>query len=158
MCLFLHISKRKQRRRTNSNGANGISLGISPKMSLSSKSPSSASFDTITSASEPDPDDPKDETIVENADEKRTWSWRIAKFALPVQLALIALFCAACFIEPHCCDGVNNFSWSLTPHLRYVRGPPPVWTNQLILSISIGILKTQMSRRHTNTDISNASR
>lgn len=101
-------------------------MGASPKMSLSSKSPSSASFDTITSASEPDPDDPKDETIVENADEKRTWSWRIAKFALPVQLALIALFCAACFIEPHCCDGVNNFSWSLTPHLRYVRGPPPV--------------------------------
>lgn len=85
-----------------------------------------ANFEPVTTASEPDPDDPKDETIVEDIDEKRTWSWRIAKYAFPVQLALIALFCAACFIEPHCCDGVNNFAWSLSPHLRYVRGPPPV--------------------------------
>lgn len=78
-------------------------------------------------ASQPDPDDPKDDTFtVQDADKHRTWSWRIAKFAVPVQLALIALFCAACLMEPHCCDGVNNFAWSLTPHLRYVRGPPPV--------------------------------
>lgn len=83
-------------------------------------------YDMMTTASEPDPDDPKDETIVEDADEKRTWSWRVAKYAVPVQLALIALFCAACFIEPHCCDGANNFAWSLSPHLRYVRGPPPI--------------------------------
>lgn len=84
------------------------------------------SFDSMTTASEPDPDDPKDETVVEDADEKRTWSWRFAKYAVPVQLALIALFCAACFIEPNCCDSTNSFAWSLSPHLRYVRGPPPV--------------------------------
>lgn len=93
----------------------------SPKLPLPIKT-----HEMATTASEPDPDDPKDETVVEDADEKRTWSWRIAKYAVPVQLALIALFVAACFIEPHCCDGVNNFSWSLTPHLRYVRGPPPI--------------------------------
>lgn len=126
-------SKRKQRRRTNSNGANGISLVGAQKMPLPSSSSMTQlpSFESVTSASEPDPDDPKDETVIEHADEKRTWGWRVARFAFPVQLALIALFCAACFIEPHCCDGVNNFSWSLTPHLRYVRGPPPVWTNKL---------------------------
>lgn len=123
--VFLFFcSKRKQRRRTNSSGANGILLLSSPKPS---SLPIAAASETVTTASEPDPDDPKDETIViEDAEEKRTWSWRIAKYALPVQLALIALFCAACFMEPNCCDGVNNFSWSLTPQLRYVRGPPPV--------------------------------
>lgn len=119
-------SKRKQRRRTNSNGANGILLAsASPKQA--SLPIAVTTYEKATTASEPDPDDPKDDTIVvEDADEKRTWSWRVAKYAVPVQLALIALFCAACFMEPHCCDGVNNFSWSLTPHLRYVRGPPPV--------------------------------
>lgn len=118
-------SKRKQRRRTNSNGANGILLAsASPKQA---PLPVAVTYEKAIAASEPDPDDPKDETIVlEDADEKRTWSWRLAKYAVPVQLALIALFCAACFMEPHCCDGVNNYSWSLTPHLRYVRGPPPV--------------------------------
>lgn len=117
-------SKRKQRRRTNSNGANGISLVALPRPS---PLPIAATYEKATAASQPEPDDPKDETIViEDANEKRTWSWRIAKYAVPVQLALIALFCAACFMEPNCCDGVNNFSWSLTPHLRYVRGPPPV--------------------------------
>lgn len=134
MCVFLsHLfhSKRKPRRRTNSNGANGISFMSTSKLPMAK-----AAYETATTASEPDPDDPKDETIVEDAEEERTWSWRIAKYAVPVQLALIALFCAACFLEPHCCDGVNNFSWSLTPHLRYVRGPPPIWTTEFIWSIS----------------------
>ncbi|XP_031626681.1 uncharacterized protein LOC116342976 [Contarinia nasturtii] len=115
-------NKRKQRRRTNSSGTNGISLMATPKMPLAV----SNQYDMMTTASEPDPDDPKDDTIVEDADEKGTWSWRVAKYAVPVQLALIALFCAACFMEPHCCDGANNFAWSLSPHLRYVRGPPPI--------------------------------
>lgn len=123
MCVFnFFCSKRKQRRRTNSSGTNGISLVTPQKLPLTTVT----NFDSMTTASEPDPDDPKDETIVEDANEKRTWSWRFAKYVVPVQLALIALFCAACFIEPHCCDGVNNFAWSLSPHLRYVRGPPPV--------------------------------
>lgn len=150
MFFFLLCSKRKQRRRTNSNGANGISLLASQKLA-----PATASFEITTTAPEPDPDDPKDETIVEDADEKRTWSWRFARYAFPMQLALIALFCAACFIEPHCCDGVNNYSWSLTPHLRYVRGPPPVWT---IKFIDIDFLWKCCPQRHGLYKISNESR
>lgn len=124
-CFFFFIfSKRKQRRRTNSSGANGIALVTPPKPSAQ---PIAIANGMATTASQPDPDDPKDESIIlEDDEDKRTWSWRLTRYAVPVQLALIALFCAACFMEPHCCDGVNNFSWSLTPHLRYVRGPPPV--------------------------------
>lgn len=80
----------------------------------------------VVAASEPDPDDPKDNSLIEKKEERRTWAWRLAKYAIPVQLAIVALFCAACLMEPHCCDGLNNFSWSLSPQLRYVRGPPPV--------------------------------
>lgn len=77
-------------------------------------------------ASEPDPDDPKDDSILDDAgEENRGWKWRVARFSFPLQLALIALFCAACFLEPNCCNGMNNFSWSLSPQLRYIRGPPP---------------------------------
>ncbi|XP_067120020.1 uncharacterized protein [Centruroides vittatus] len=52
--------------------------------------------------------------------------WRIIRFAIPIQLALVLLYCLACLLEPRCCDLVNNLNFSLTPHLRYVRGPPPV--------------------------------
>ncbi|EFN81645.1 hypothetical protein EAI_05435 [Harpegnathos saltator] len=54
------------------------------------------------------------------------WVWRILKVALPFQLALIALFCAACLLEPHCCEAANTLNLSLTPQLRYIGGPPPV--------------------------------
>lgn len=57
---------------------------------------------------------------------KRGWGWRVARFAVPLQFALISLFAVARLFEPQCCDVVNNFSWSMTPHLRYVRGPPPM--------------------------------
>lgn len=60
----------------------------------------------------------------------RSWIWRILKVALPFQLALVALFCAACLLEPHCCEAANTLNLSLTPQLRYVRGPPPVWAVQ----------------------------
>ncbi|XP_076378374.1 uncharacterized protein LOC117222485 isoform X3 [Megalopta genalis] len=56
----------------------------------------------------------------------QSWVWRILRAALPFQLALVALFCAACFLEPHCCEATNTLNLSLTPQLRYVRGPPPV--------------------------------
>lgn len=56
----------------------------------------------------------------------RSWVWRIFKVALPFQLALVALFCAACLLEPHCCEATNTFNLSFTPQLRYIRGPPPV--------------------------------
>ncbi|KAI4477578.1 hypothetical protein M0804_012695 [Polistes exclamans] len=55
-----------------------------------------------------------------------SWIWRILRAALPFQLALVALFCAACLLEPHCCEAANTLNLSLTPQLRYVRGPPPV--------------------------------
>ncbi|KZC05323.1 hypothetical protein WN55_05843 [Dufourea novaeangliae] len=56
----------------------------------------------------------------------QNWVWRILRAALPFQLALVALFCAACLLEPHCCEAANTLNLSLTPQLRYVRGPPPV--------------------------------
>jgi len=56
----------------------------------------------------------------------QSWVWRILKVALPFQLALVALFCAACLLEPHCCEAVNSLNLSFTPQLRYMRGPPPV--------------------------------
>ena len=59
--------------------------------------------------------------------EPTSWIWRILRAALPFQLALVALFCAACLLEPHCCEAANTLNLSLTPQLRYVRGPPPVW-------------------------------
>ncbi|XP_043268774.1 uncharacterized protein klar isoform X2 [Venturia canescens] len=68
-----------------------------------------------------DADDPEDEPNV-----PKSWVWRILRAALPFQLALVALFCAACLLEPHCCEAANTLNLSLTPQLRYVRGPPPV--------------------------------
>ncbi|XP_017795060.1 PREDICTED: uncharacterized protein LOC108576557 [Habropoda laboriosa] len=56
----------------------------------------------------------------------QSWVWRILRTALPFQLALVALFCTACLLEPHCCEATNTLNLSLTPQLRYVRGPPPV--------------------------------
>ncbi|XP_054719928.1 uncharacterized protein LOC129229611 [Uloborus diversus] len=52
--------------------------------------------------------------------------WRVFRVAVPVQLALVLLYCLACYLEPNCCDMVNNFNFSFTPQLRYFRGPPPV--------------------------------
>lgn len=54
------------------------------------------------------------------------WVWRITKIAVPVQLALVLVMCAACFFEPNCCDALNTYSMSFTPQLRYIKGPPPV--------------------------------
>ncbi|XP_035909008.1 serine-rich adhesin for platelets isoform X2 [Anopheles stephensi] len=54
------------------------------------------------------------------------WVWRITKIAVPVQLALVLVMCAACFFEPHCCDALNTYSMSFTPQLRYMKGPPPI--------------------------------
>ncbi|XP_073839082.1 klarsicht isoform X6 [Musca autumnalis] len=61
-----------------------------------------------------------------NPKSKRGWAWRIARVAVPMQLALFTVFCAACLMQPNCCDNINNLSMSFTPQLRYVRGPPPI--------------------------------
>lgn len=52
--------------------------------------------------------------------------WRFLRYAVPVQLALLALFIAAYGMEPPTCDSMNNFQNSFNPQLRYVRGPPPI--------------------------------
>lgn len=112
---FLNFSKRKTRRRTNSNNVAALQQNQQQK---------TENLALMIPSSEPDPDDPSTSAIVEK--DNKSWGWRVAKYAIPVQIAIVALFCAACLMEPHCCDGMNNFQWSLTPQLRYVRGPPPV--------------------------------
>lgn len=52
----------------------------------------------------------------------RRWAW----CTLPLQICLLALLCACLLGGPRCCDAVNNLGAGLTPHLRYVKGPPPV--------------------------------
>ncbi|XP_075226377.1 klarsicht isoform X2 [Lycorma delicatula] len=66
-----------------------------------------------------DPDDP-------DPDKPHSWLWRVMRAALPFQMAIMALFCVACLLEPNCCDNINNLSFSLSPQLRYFDGPPPV--------------------------------
>ncbi|XP_067142715.1 cingulin-like isoform X1 [Centruroides vittatus] len=51
---------------------------------------------------------------------------RVLRVAVPVQLALVLLYCLARLLEPRCCDSVNNLHFSTAPQLRYVRGPPPL--------------------------------
>lgn len=112
-------SKRKPRRRSNG-------LNISPTASTTHKpSPLAMSPVARIPSPEPDPDDPSDELDGDEKDPKK-WAWRLAKYAVPVQVALVALICAICCLEPNCCDAVNNFSMSFTPQLRYIKGPPPI--------------------------------
>ncbi|XP_049885984.1 klarsicht protein isoform X2 [Pectinophora gossypiella] len=55
------------------------------------------------------------------------WLWRVLRSSLPIQLCLVALLLAAWLVErPRCCDALNSLAHTLTPQLRYVRGPPPV--------------------------------
>ncbi|KAG8232340.1 hypothetical protein J437_LFUL008808 [Ladona fulva] len=56
---------------------------------------------------------------------RKHWAWRALYLAMPFQFAIVLLLCAAYFLEPHCCSALNNLSFSLSPQLRYVRGPPP---------------------------------
>lgn len=117
--IFLRCSKpRLARRRTNSNTAlNQLQQHQQQKSKHAAK----------TLAVAPADPDPENDPTPGDGNGKRSWAWRVAKYALPMQIAIVMLLCAACFLEPHCCDGVNNMSWSLTPQLRYVRGPPPTW-------------------------------
>ncbi|XP_035206897.1 uncharacterized protein LOC118181803 isoform X2 [Stegodyphus dumicola] len=52
--------------------------------------------------------------------------WRVIRVAVPVHFALVLLYCIAWYLEPNCCDMLNNFNFSLTPQFRYIHGPPPV--------------------------------
>ncbi|KAK6636706.1 hypothetical protein RUM43_010368 [Polyplax serrata] len=62
----------------------------------------------------------------EDKSSRKSWLWRLVRFALPFQLALVALLCVACLMEPRCCDSLNNLDLSLYPQVRYASGPPPV--------------------------------
>lgn len=66
-----------------------------------------------------DSDEPSD-------DEHSGGWWRFIRYAVPLQLALIAIFFATYGLEPSTCDSMNNFQNSFNPQLRYVRGPPPI--------------------------------
>lgn len=125
-------SKRKTRRRSSLPGS---ITGNNHNNHNSFKPPkkSSSIRHLATAPDSGDPDDPKDHRSWNlcNSDDDDSnnnggWAWRVAKIALPMQLALLTLFCAACLMEPHCCDSLNNFSMSFTPQLRYIRGPPPI--------------------------------
>ncbi|EZA57073.1 uncharacterized protein LOC105277721 [Ooceraea biroi] len=64
--------------------------------------------------------------VIKNSDSDgesvpQNWIWRILKVALPFQLALVALFCAACLFEPNCCEVISYTS--VTPRSG---GLPPV--------------------------------
>ncbi|XP_030081642.1 uncharacterized protein LOC111601126 [Drosophila hydei] len=71
-------------------------------------------------------DSSEDEDDAVSKAKPRGWAWRIARAAVPMQLALFTFFCAACMMQPNCCDNLNNLSMSFTPQLRYIRGPPPI--------------------------------
>ncbi|XP_017840225.1 uncharacterized protein LOC108598120 [Drosophila busckii] len=88
-----------------------------------------------TGAGDDPPEDPTgDAALLDSSDDDeaetkakpRGWAWRIARAAVPMQLALFTFFCAACMMQPNCCDNLNNLSMSFTPQLRYIRGPPPI--------------------------------
>ncbi|XP_037960237.1 uncharacterized protein LOC119689476 [Teleopsis dalmanni] len=57
---------------------------------------------------------------------KCNWIYRIVRPAVLVLLVLIIIICIVYFVQPKCCDNLNNLSNSFRPHLQYVRGPPPV--------------------------------
>ena len=56
----------------------------------------------------------------------RPYWLRIARLALPFQIAMAALLLAACVLQPSCCSNINTFGSSFLPTLRYQGGPPPV--------------------------------
>lgn len=56
----------------------------------------------------------------------RSRLWRTVRAAVPIQVALVMLYCMACLLEPHCCDNINNLNFDFWPQLRYLHGPPPV--------------------------------
>ncbi|XP_054719169.1 uncharacterized protein LOC129228515 [Uloborus diversus] len=57
---------------------------------------------------------------------ERSCFWRALRTAFPIQCALVILYCMSCYMEPNCCENMNNFEFSVLPQLRYLRGPPPV--------------------------------
>lgn len=69
--------------------------------------------------------DPDDDDDPGNEPSTRSWFKRVMRASIPFQVVIIALLCVACLLEPQCCDNMNNFAMSLSPQLRYIKGPPP---------------------------------
>ncbi|XP_036338397.1 uncharacterized protein LOC118748163 isoform X2 [Rhagoletis pomonella] len=127
----------RRRQNKNSNGSNTDADNSNASTSANASASTCKVVGTKLAAGAPDSGDPADDPDLEfdmdEADDKdddkhphNSWTWRIAKAAVPVQLALITFLCAACLMQPNCCDNLNNLSMSFTPQLRYIRGPPPI--------------------------------
>ncbi|GFY77795.1 uncharacterized protein TNIN_196871 [Trichonephila inaurata madagascariensis] len=56
----------------------------------------------------------------------RSCLWRTLRAAVPIQFALVVLYCLSCLLEPQCCENINNYDFSILPKLRFPNGPPPV--------------------------------
>lgn len=87
------------------------------KRSLTSTLTAGGGADALDTAG--DSDEPDEEAAPSG------W-WKFLRYAVPIQLALLALFFATYGLEPQSCDSMNNFQNSFNPQLRYVRGPPPM--------------------------------
>lgn len=57
---------------------------------------------------------------------------RVLRAALPLQLFLLLLIGLACLVpmteEDYSCAMANNFARSFHPMLKYMNGPPPLWS------------------------------
>ncbi|XP_013100521.1 klarsicht protein isoform X5 [Stomoxys calcitrans] len=119
--------RRRRNRRSSAtaptNAVASADLAQSNALKMSSTTPGDGDEDPSDDPSTYDLDSSDDEL---NPKSKRGWAWRIARVAVPMQLALFTVFCAACMMQPNCCDNINNLSMSFTPQLRYIRGPPPI--------------------------------
>ncbi|XP_011183765.2 klarsicht protein isoform X2 [Zeugodacus cucurbitae] len=129
-------SKRNGRRRQNKRSSGSDGNIDKTNARITNNNSDATEVRSHLSVAAPDSGDPADdpdlEFDLETGDKKNdkvthnSWAWRIAKAAVPMQLALITFLCAACLMQPNCCDNLNNLSMSFTPQLRYIRGPPPI--------------------------------
>lgn len=135
--LVCEAASKRNCRRKQSKRPSGSDINVNNNNARISNNTSNATeMCSYLSAAAPDSGDPADDPdlefdldIADNKNDKapyNNWAWRIAKAAVPMQLALITFLCAACLMQPNCCDNLNNLSMSFTPQLRYIRGPPPI--------------------------------
>ncbi|XP_061391325.1 klarsicht protein-like [Musca vetustissima] len=123
------LSRRKRKNRRSSATAPTNSIAAADMAQSNALQMTST---TVTPDGDDDPSDDNSNYDLDSSDDelnpksKRGWAWRIARVAVPMQLALFTVFCAACLMQPNCCDNINNLSMSFTPQLRYIRGPPPI--------------------------------
>ncbi|GFU19874.1 uncharacterized protein NPIL_639142 [Nephila pilipes] len=76
--------------------------------------------------STPRGDTPDGMSHCKDSNKDRSCLWRTLRAAVPIQFALVVLYCLSCLMEPQCCDNMNNYDFSILPKLRFPGGPPPV--------------------------------